>query len=96
MKNIEYVNGVFYKADKVSHNVFGIIDNDIFWVECIGYLYKGKPADLATDALKHLNYSLPYGKEIIFNIIVDSYEESKDTGYFTKYVVFQGLYRTYI
>lgn len=96
MKNIEYVNGVFYKADIVSPTVFGVIDNDIFKVECIGCLYKSKPTDLAIDALKQLNNSLPYGKEIIFNIIVDSYDENKDTGYFTKYVVFQGLYRTFI
>lgn len=52
MKNIEYVNGVFYKADIVSPTVFGVIDNDIFKVECIGCLYKGKPTDLAIDALK--------------------------------------------
>ncbi|MBR5748284.1 MAG: hypothetical protein IKY01_05795 [Prevotella sp.] len=96
MKTVEYLNGSFCKADRVNPNDFGVIDNDIFMVENVGNLFKGKPIDLVIDALKQLNFSLPHGKEILFNVIVDSFEESRETGYFTKYVVFQGLLRSFM
>lgn len=89
MIKVLYFSGSFVRADKVSSKDVGQVGNAIIMASNEGWPYRGKPEDMARDAICHINRQL--GFEIgVFPVILSSkvIVDDQDKVY-TSEIVFQ-------
>ena len=71
MIKVLYFNGSYSRAYKVSPIDFGKVGNAIIMASNEGWPFRGKPEDMARDAICHINGQLGY--EIgLFPVVLDS------------------------
>ena len=84
-----YLNGSFYRAEKLRPKKVGLRENAIIMARNEGWSFRGKPEDMARDAIRHINDE--HGMELaLFPVIISCKQSIDDQGnYFTEEVVFQ-------
>lgn len=92
MIKIKFFNGSYSRANKVSPKDFGQVGNAIIMASNEGIPFRGKPEDMARDAICHINEGLGY--EIGLFPIVLSCKEGTDVEcrFYTTEVVFQAIF----
>lgn len=88
---INYVNGSFSRAENLSPKKLGLSENAIILARNEGWPFRGKPEDMAKDAIRHINDEL--GKDLaMFPVIIccKQFIDEQDN-YFTEEVVFQAI-----
>ena len=91
MIKINYINGSFVRTDKVSSKDVEQVGNAIIMTCNEGWPFRGKPEDLARDALRHINKQL--GFEIgLFPVILRSNSGMDKNGEYTTEIVFQAVF----
>ena len=92
MIQVNYFNGSYSRANKVSPKDFGQVGNAIIMASNEGWPYQGKPDDMARDAVCHINGKL--GFEIgAFPVVLDSKSGTDVEGkVYTTEVVFQAVF----
>ena len=91
MKKIKFINGSYNRANKVCPEDFGHAGSAIITARNEGWPFRGKPEDMAKDAIYHINKQL--GFEIgLFPVILSSkmIVEGQDKVYTTE-IVFQAF-----
>ena len=84
MVTISFLNGFYKGADFKGLSNLEQVDNTIFEANSEGQPFRGKPLDMASDALSHINSKfLP--------IIIESWGGCDNRGYYTTKVVFQAV-----
>lgn len=91
MIKISYLNGSYNRANKVDPENLGQVGNAIIMASNEGWPYRGKPEDMARDAICHINKQL--GFEIsVFPVILSSKTIVKDLDkFYTTEIVFQAV-----
>lgn len=91
MIKIKYTNGSYSRANKVSPIDFGQGRNTVIIASNEGWLpFRGKPEDMARDAIGHINEALGY--EIgYFPVFSECFQGIDDLGFITSKVVFQAV-----
>ena len=90
MIKINYVNGSFVRADKVSSKDVEQVGNTIIMASNEGWPFRGKPDDFARDALDHLSKDYPLCMGL-FLVILDSKSGTDNYGHYTNEVLFQAV-----
>lgn len=91
MIEVFYFNGSFVRADKVSSIDVEQVGNAIIMASNEGWPFRGKPEDLASDALEHINKQLDYEIGLCPIILSSNGGMDKDGDYATE-VVFQAVF----
>ena len=91
MIKVHYFNGSFVRADMESSKDVEQVGNAIIMASNEGWPYRGKPEDLAGDALGRINEQLGY--EIgLFPVMLSSNGGLDKSGDYTTEVVFQAVF----
>ncbi len=91
MIKINYVNGSFLRANKEISKDVEQVGNAIIMASNEGWPFRGKPEDLARDALGRINDQLGY--EIgLLPVILSSNGGMDKNGDYTTEVVFQAVF----
>lgn len=91
MFKVLYFNGSFVRADMESSKDVEQVGNAIIMASNEGWPFRGKPEDLARDALGRVNEQL--GFEIgLLPVILDSSSGTDSKGDYTVEVVFQAVF----
>lgn len=91
MVNIIFVNGSFCRAENLSPKEVGLGENAIIMASNEGWPFRGKPDDMARDAIRHINDE--HGMELaLFPVIIGCKQSIDDQGnYITEEVIFQAI-----
>ena len=91
MENIIFVNGSFCRAENLSPKEVGPGVNVVMMVRNEGWPFRGKPDDMARDAIRHINDE--HGLEFALIPVIIGCKQSIDEqgNYFTEEVVFQAI-----
>lgn len=91
MENIIFVNGSFCRAENLSLKTVGPGENAVMMASNEGWPFRGKPEDMAKDAIRHINdeYGLEFALIPVISISKQSIDEQGN--YFTEEVVFQAI-----
>jgi len=92
MIKINYVNGSFVRADKVSSKDVEQVGNAIIMASNEGWPFRGKPDDLARDALSRINEQLGYEIGLLPVILSRDGGTDESGDYYTTEVVFQAVF----
>lgn len=90
MTKVFYYNGSFVRAEKESSKDVEQVGNAIIMVNNNGRPFRGKPEDLARDALDHLGKNNPLYMGL-FPVILDSQSGTDNYGHYTNEVLFQAV-----
>ena len=75
-----YFNGSFYRAENLSPKEVGTGENAVIMAKNEGWPYRGKPEDMARDAIRHINDELGYEIGMIPVIIYPKQKIIDDQG----------------
>ena len=83
---IYYFNGSYHGVENLSPKEVGhsVNDGSIIRVKNVGAYFRGKPIDMAGDALSHV-------KDGFFPVIIESWSGTDSCGDYTTEVVFQAI-----
>lgn len=92
MIKVMYFNGSYNRANNVSPKDIGQVGNAIIMASNEGSPYRGKPVDMARDAIRHINGQLSYYIGA-FPVVLDSKSGTDNKGrVYTTEIVFQVVF----
>lgn len=91
MINILYLNGSFSRAENLSLKKAGPGENAVMMASNEGWPFRGKPDDMARDAIRHINDE--HGLELaLLPVIIGCKQSIDDQGnLLTEEVIFQAI-----
>lgn len=91
MIKITFLNGSFHRAENLSLKTVGPGENAVMMASNEGWPFRGKPEDMAKDAIRHINDE--YGLEFaLIPVIIGCKQSIDDQGnYITEEVIFQAI-----